>query len=320
MTTIKQICRLLEQNTAAGRRIGDVFEDWLDICIATQRMMPAHLKALAETGRPAEDDEPTADLWAKLRSIYGTTGGYFDRFRDAYHLMLDVAPKGLDVSPEQALTSYPGNPGGGPDVVGWVYQELEQGGWNGQFFTPWSLSWAMAQVTIDDGSRMVQDRLIAAKDKAMQNPATSAWLTAVTLTGIILPEEQAQAHFISQVWPVVEPYYEPITVHDPACGSGIQLLAAARMFPAWMRTLGMVQFFGQDIDRLCVKMAELNCHLYGLRASTLVLPTMPTYEFPTSPPLSLPSGSSPDQALSPFPIRIPAPEPLPENLTQLSLF
>ncbi len=41
-------------------------------------------------------------------------------------------------------------------------------------------------------------------------------------------------------------------------------MAAASTLPQWMVQLGLVQFYGADIDMMCVKMARLNCMLYGM--------------------------------------------------------
>ena len=51
---------------------------------------------------------------------------------------------------------------------------------------------------------------------------------------------------------------------DCCCGSGVIFLAAASTLPQWMVQLGLVQFYGADIDETCVKMARLNCMLYGM--------------------------------------------------------
>ena len=42
------------------------------------------------------------------------------------------------------------------------------------------------------------------------------------------------------------------------------LLAAASTLPEWAVKLGLVRFTGQDIDQTCVRMASINCMLYGL--------------------------------------------------------
>ena len=69
----------------------------------------------------------------------------------------------------------------------------------------------------------------------------------------------------------MKPHLEPLTVCDPACGSGVTLLAAASACPRWALDYNVVRFFGQDIDRTCVKMAQVNMMLYGLNGYGLRL-------------------------------------------------
>ncbi len=91
---------------------------------------------------------------------------------------------------------------------------------------------------------------------------------------------------------------EPLRIHDPACGSGVMLLAAAASLPREAVQRGWVKFFGNDIDATCVKMAQINCMLYGLngwgrrwRDAGIVLEAMATERsVGLVPDIELPSG------------------------------
>ena len=67
--------------------------------------------------------------------------------------------------------------------------------------------------------------------------------------------------------------FEPVRVLDPACGSGVLLLALASTFPEDYLHRQYVRFYGQDLDSTCVKMCRINMTLYGLNGTALWLPT-----------------------------------------------
>jgi len=67
-----------------------------------------------------------------------------------------------------------------------------------------------------------------------------------------------------KIVPLCAEFIEPVTVCDCCCGSGAMLLAAAEQFDPWMLDWGLVQFYGQDIDLRCTKMARINMMIYGL--------------------------------------------------------
>jgi hypothetical protein len=50
-----KILRELEKVSAIGADYNTIFDDWLEITLATLEALPAHLKAARQTGRLAED-------------------------------------------------------------------------------------------------------------------------------------------------------------------------------------------------------------------------------------------------------------------------
>jgi len=146
------------------------------------------------------------------------------------------------------------------DLVGEVYMQLSLGNVRaGQYFTPESVTIMMAEMMIPDGGKEVQDRI----KQALCHPDNHLG-AAVLFAGSVVSKDQMQRYFIERIIPVAVPFYEPIRVMDPAVGSGRTLLAAAAQYPRWTIANGLVQFWGMDIDPLCVAMCELNVKLYGL--------------------------------------------------------
>ncbi len=76
--------------------------------------------------------------------------------------------------------------------------------------------------------------------------------------------EVSQDYFLQKVLPAALPYYEPVTVCDPALGSGRMLIAMAAECDRWAVENGLIEFFGQDIDERCVQMAKINFVLHGM--------------------------------------------------------
>ena len=71
-------------------------------------------------------------------------------------------------------------------------------------------------------------------------------------------------YFLQKVLPAALPYYDPVTVCDPALGSGRMLIAMAAECDRWAVENGLIEFFGQDIDERCVQMAKINFILHGM--------------------------------------------------------
>lgn len=239
----RRIVKLLDTLTAYGQRQDRIFEDWLDYCEASLRMMPRHALSIVQTGKTATDSETDVALFSRLRNRYGERGKWTDVFARALTVMTDVAATG-EIK----------------DLVGDIYMAY---GWpnnhTGQFFTPMPAAHMMAQLTfaVQDVIGEVKQRVLAAAEK-------TALGQALMLAGWLYPQQETFSYFLRVVLPELLPHIEPITVSDPCCGSGVMFLAVARILPRWITQFGIVAFYGQDIDATCVTMAKINTMLYGL--------------------------------------------------------
>jgi hypothetical protein len=241
---VTNIIKLLEHCTGVGLRPDDVFSDWLALINALLEMEPKHAQALAETGQFAPDTHETTELLARLRRTYPHRAGakiqYLEYFVQAFAELRSSTLLGYE------------------DIIGCIYM---QWGWPndrlGQYFTPMAVAKMMATITIGDGRAEVHRRLEAA---IAESPAAQAAL----LAGTMLESEVAHAWLVARVIPYAIAHYKPLTIADCCCGSGVMVLAAAENFDPWMNQLGLVQYYGQDVDDTCVLMARINVQLYGL--------------------------------------------------------
>ena len=155
------------------------------------------------------------------------------------------------------------------DTIGNAYMAFFRYKGNGraQYFTPWNVAYCMAQMGLcgidweEEMRRRFVDHVKGREDREI----LETMLFAISLCGEV-PEwrEAAENIFWRNAFPLWRRLIEPFTICDPACGSGIMLLAAARSIPRGLIDLGMIQFYGIDIDPICVEMARLNMRLYGL--------------------------------------------------------
>ncbi len=244
-----EIIKALSPIASTGHRPDTIFEDWLVLSEATLDMLPTHLKSSLNTGQLAEDSPEAAETWTTMRQKYGEKTWVFVRFSEAFGLLLNAA-----YLPDETPTYQ--------DVVGETFMQFGRpSAWAGQFFTPWTVAKFMALMDSDGGAE-VQTRLKAAIDK-------SPVAQALAMAGMMLDGEETQKWLLTRVIPAALEHYEPVTVLDPAVGSGIMLLAHASTMPRWMVTTGLVQYYGCDIDLTCVRMTRLNFKLYGLNGHHL---------------------------------------------------
>lgn len=254
---VDELEKLLSQ---AGRSFGasrsDIWENWLSYCTV---VLETGLGPFRE-GRLPEDRSAIVAEEERLRRRYDAPHGNFEvlivNFRAAFVLWYEYSSEHLC------------------DVLGDTYMEhMGANAGAGQFFTPWNVARAMAQMAIGDvadGGRMVLDRVRAAIEKLRVVDEAAATFCEITLmVGSVLGMSEAddgrglQDTFL-RILPFISEYYEPVTVCDPTCGSGIMLLAAVDCFPRFAVRLGLVQFYGTDIAQVCVQMAHLNEMAYGL--------------------------------------------------------
>jgi hypothetical protein len=233
----KAIIRTLEIVQEIGVQPYTAFDDFLDIALLTLESMPHHAQA-QKAGIAYQDPPEVAKVFDRIKARYGER--YYNLFAQALGELFLSASDGYQ------------------DVIGAVYMEYGIPNKNtGQFFTPYHVAAAMAQMTMLGIERKVHDRI---KEAAAKDP----FAAAVIMAGVFVREGEAFEYFYNQVLPAVAHLVEPVTVCDCCCGSGVMLLAAASCTPRWALDFGLVRFFGQDIDETCVKMAKVNLMLYGL--------------------------------------------------------
>ena len=254
-----QVCDMIGKLMAdAGRSYGmsqdDMWEWWLGYATTA---LETGLRPFRE-GKPL-DMTPILENEEELRRRFDASFGRFDvlldSFREAFTVWYTFS----------SCNVY--------DVLGETYmRHMLPNSAAGQVFTPWNVTLMMAQMTIgtpEDAARLVFNRIREAVERLREaDPIQAILADSILLTALIAVEGEGslrpfQSLFL-RLMPLIAPFYEPITIHDPACGSGNMMLAAASCFPLFAVRFGLVQFFGQDISHDCVLMARLNEMAYGL--------------------------------------------------------
>lgn len=242
----KEVIKHLERVAGRGYSASRVFSDFCQMTLHSLEQLPAQFKAAATTGRLAEDPPDVQEFFRRMEASY--PNGQMSFFHQAFAALLDSTEDWAD-------------------TMGDVFMEFgNPNPRSGQFFTPWNVAECMADMMIGiDVNKVLKERLTEAHQKLeAEDPALGAYASALLMTSFLDPERA-----MHQLIPILHPYFQPISVVDPACGSGVMLLAAAKMFPRWAVHYGLVQFWGMDIDQNCVMMARINCMLYGLNGYSL---------------------------------------------------
>ncbi len=189
-----------------------------------------------------------------------------DGYAKAFHLLLAATAPGLWNNSEL-------NPGYGPDILGHIYESWSSTSpkWLAQYFTSWPVCRLMSQLVIPDGKQQIHNRL----KKALTHPDNVLGF-ATLMAGMVIPDDDQAAYddwFFNQLIPAAlwGDFFEPITLNDPAIGSGRTMLAGLMEFPAWAVQRGLVRISGMDIDHTCYMMSSIQVLLYGLNGFSIKL-------------------------------------------------
>lgn len=240
----KAIIKCLDRVTASGHRQSQIFDDWLDMVHASLSALPAHLKHAVRSASLATDTPEAQELFKRLQESY-PKAYCWEAFAEAFAHLLNSTRDDVDGSVAW------------DDTIGQVYME-----WgipnkhSGQFFTPYPVAQAMADMSMGNIEEEIYRRL----EEAYLKTPTGAMHRFMSPERVSKFVRTMGEHLV----PICVEHIEPIKVSDPACGSGVMFLAAAERTPRWALNWGLVTFSGMDIDRTCVRMAQVNTMLYGL--------------------------------------------------------
>lgn len=251
----KEIIRLLGKLGFVGRRDHELFQDWVAASEAALSDMPELARKVAAGDRlQAADGKHGREVFARLRQHYDQRHHeqVFTTFAQCLSLLMQDAEEGA------ASGEY-------RDTIGNIYMEFAYPNpGTGQFFTPPSLAQFMAQMVVGDGERRIHEQIQATTEAAKEaGDGRYIALQAFTLASMASPDltPGTRLRFVELLYACG---YQPITMIDPCCGSGVMMLAHASVYPRWAIDYGLVQFYGVDIDPTCVAMARINFMLYGL--------------------------------------------------------
>lgn len=245
-----KIAKLIEKAAGyGGQTLYRVFEDWVTLSRITAEAMPRHIKSRLQGKELTPDKPEEQEIWKRIMS----------RHKESVHPLFSEAFAYLLMATAEGYT----------DVLGHTFETMELAGRNnksGLFFTPWNVSYFMAQI-INPGA----DCHTRVKEALLHpdNPAGQALLLAGGLTGqaLDLSSEWAEEFFMTKLLPAAIPFIKPVTVLEPCCGSGGMIIAAAAVSPRWAIDSGVLQFWGMDINPLCIEMCKTNVALYGINGA-----------------------------------------------------
>ena len=235
------------------RRTYDVFTDWLDLVEATLHMLPQQMLYARLHGTlmpPEEEPEAIQAVFQRVRSHYPEARWQeaFNLFHEAYEILTDAAQ------------------GAVADWLGAIFMATNlKSARAGQFFTPWNVAYMMAQMSMLDVEAAVLRNMAEAID---------AWDGSKLYRAMGMQWGPEHPNTTRWIWEKhVDPLYlltRHLTVGEPACGSGVMLLAAIASVPPWITNAQLVDYFAIDIDPTCAQMARIQLLLYGANGYALL--------------------------------------------------
>lgn len=242
---------MLETLDGITRRTGHghntVFRDWVAFCDGVLRTLPLHLRqaALKESivQMPQDTPDDVRQVWRDLDQRYGQhTDLALQQFSQVLWQLMQAASTCV------------------ADWLGVMFMRWKLGNGADQFFTPWNAAKLMAEMSLLE--QEVHKAVMAALEDE-RNEAGKI-LRFMLPVAAAMSEAGQQEFWRTKLLPAALPYIKPIPFIDTCCGSGVMLLAASTTVPAWANRLGIVNYFGVDLDPFCALMTRVQCMLYGL--------------------------------------------------------
>lgn len=271
--TLDAICYSLEQaRLLNGRSRAAVFRDWLTYCAAVLEFHTA-MEAIRDRLQSGTNLLEAIDLsgvfantpqGASLRQTYGAADG------GSWESTAALLRTALEAALIQIAHKTDGRPfveAHNLDLFGLLYQNWVYPG-EPLELTPFSTARQIAAAIVPDGGAAVIQAIEMACQALERQDAIAAIIARANLKLALEYATQGDKDgweriIVNNLLPMIAATMLPITVADPACGSGTLLMATSMRFPGFAVEAPLIKFVGFDLDPVCVQMARLNEILYG---------------------------------------------------------
>jgi hypothetical protein len=261
---VNSIIRYLKRIKSWGPRPLGIFERWVDYLEVVANALPSELM---KSGSITPADVDQSNLAKRIEPIIRACGIENEVEDPLPHYVAATAIL------MEAVYNRPIS-----DYLGAVYSlyaaSKNSSRYPGEFYTSSEVAQLQAMLAGTNYHDLLKEHLLEATVAAVEAlPENGVKIVGQGLAGLTSGSREAIDHvFQIKILPLIAPYVKPIQVYDPSCGSGTLLLGVARQFPAWANQLGFVQYFGQDLSILAVRLTRLNCRMFGLNDWCVTLP------------------------------------------------